>query len=268
MNADLAEFRARRAQRDTMVGNVRWTYVSAGSGPTVLLLHGMAGSADIWFQQIEALSTSRQVVAVTYPEVTSLAELRAGIIGVLTTEDVDRYAVVGSSLGGYLAQYLVATEGDRVTAAVFANTFPPNPVIAKRSKNLAALARVLPASVVGAFLRRNLSRQQVPAGDDSALLRQLLGEQYERPDFKRLFLSRYQCVIDPFELPRPEIPVLLVSSDNDPLVGADLRDTLWAAYPGADVHEFQGGGHFPYVNRAAEYTAVLDEFLPRTPPRR
>ncbi len=262
MNAGLAEFRARHAQRETMVGNLRWTYLSAGSGPTVLLLHGMAGSADIWFQQIVALSTSRRVIAVTYPEVTSLAELRAGIDGVITTEDVDRYAVVGSSLGGYLAQYLVATEGDRVTAAVFANTFPPNPMIAKRSKNLAALARMLPASLVGGFLRRNLDRQQVPAGDDSALLRQLLAEQYERPDFKRLFLSRYQCVIDPFEPPRPEIPVLLISTDNDPLVGAELRDALWSAYPRAEVHEFEGGGHFPYVNRAAEYTAVLNTFLP------
>lgn len=264
MSITLDDFRSRYPTREISVDGTPWSYRTAGTGSTVLLLHGMAGSADIWFQQIETLSSTHRVIAVTYPSVTSLAILRSGIEGVLTAEDIERYSVVGSSLGGYLAQYLVASSSDRITAAVFANTFPPNPVIAARSKNLATLARILPSSFVKAFLRRNVERTLVPAGDDSPLLARLLTEQYDQPDFKGQFLARYQCVVDPFEPVHPDIPVLLISADNDPLVPRELGEALRAEYPDASTYEFHGGGHFPYVNRPDEYTDVIDNFLPRT----
>ncbi len=261
MSIALDDFRSRYGTSETTIDGSRWQYRIAGQGHTILLLHGMAGSADIWFQQIDALSSTRRVVAVTYPLVSTLAGLRTGIDGVLAAEGVNEYTVIGSSLGGYLAQYLTATEGDRITAAVFANTFPPNPLIAKRSKNLASLAGVLPESLVKAFLRRNAERSLVPAGDGSLLLQRLLMEPYGEPGFKELFLDRYQCVIDLFEPAQPTMPVLLISSDNDPLVQQELSEDLWAAYPDATTYEFDGGGHFPYVNRPDEYTSILEGFL-------
>ncbi|MCL1597943.1 MAG: alpha/beta hydrolase, partial [Actinomycetia bacterium] len=161
-----------------------------------------------------------------------------------------------------LAQYLVAAGGDLITAAVFANTFPPNSVIAKRSKNLVSLAKMLPPSFIKAFLARNVERALVPAGDGSALLGRLLMEQYDQARFKELFLDRFQCAIEPFDTVPPAMPVLLISADNDPLVPQELAEDLWATYPDASTYEFDGGGHFPYVNRPSEYTAILDRFLP------
>lgn len=261
MSITLDDFRSRCETSEVTIDGSRWQYRIAGEGSTLLLLHGMAGSSDIWFQQIDALSRTRRVIAVTYPQVSTLASMRTGINGVLAAEDVEEYAVIGSSLGGYLAQYLVAIDGDRITAAVFANTFPPNPLIAKRSKNLATLARALPEALIKVFLRRNAEHMLVPAGDDSELLRRLLMEPHGEPDFKALFLDRYRCVVEPFEPVRPTMPVLLISSDNDPLVPQELSEDLWSKYPDASTYEFDGGGHFPYVNRPDEYTSVLERFL-------
>ncbi|VAV89956.1 hypothetical protein MNBD_ACTINO01-50 [hydrothermal vent metagenome] len=261
MTITLEEFRSRYDIKETTIGGTLWRYRVTGDGAAILLLHGMAGNADIWFQQIDALSATRKVVAVTYPRVNTLAALAAGIDGVLTAEGVETYTVVGSSLGGYLAQYLVATESHRVTAAVFANTFPPNPVIAKRSKNLVTLAGVLPPSFVRAFLARNVERMLVPAGDGSPLLHRLLMEQFDEPGFKEAFLDRYRCVIYPFEPTQPSIPVSLISANNDPLVPQELSKVLCETYPDATTYEFDGGGHFPYVNRPDEYTSILERFL-------
>jgi len=36
---------------------------------------------------------------------------------------------------------------------------------------------------------------------------------------------------------------------------------LKAVYPSAEVHAFSGAGHFPYLNRADEYTRVIDEYF-------
>lgn len=264
MTITLEEFRSRYDIKEATIDDTPWRYRVAGDGAAILLLHGIAGNADIWFQQIDALSATRKVVAVTYPRVDTLAALRTGIDGVLAAEGVGTYTVVGSSLGGYLAQYLVATESHRITAAVFANTFPPNPVIAKRSKNLATLAGVLPPSFVRAFLARNVERMLVPAGDGSPLLHRLLMEQFDEPGFKEVFLDRYRCVIYPFEPTQPSMPVSLISANNDPLVPQELSEALWATYPDATTYEFDGGGHFPYVNRPDEYLSILDEFISKT----
>ncbi len=260
-NEALTEFRRRHPPRTVQVGPVTWRYKAAGTGPGLLLLHGMAGSADIWFQQFDALSHGHRIVAVTYPIVGSLAELRAGIDAVMDTEGVERFSVLGTSLGGYLAQYLVGREPDRIERAIFANTFPPNDIIVRSSNALARAVGFLPNRLVGAFLRRNATRNLVPAADGSPLLDHMLQEQFSGPDVKRSFLARYRCVVEPFDAPSPAMPVTIFESDNDPLVAEPLRRLLRTTYPDAPVRTFTGAGHFPYVNRPDEYAAAIQAAL-------
>jgi hypothetical protein len=55
--------------------------------------------------------------------------------------------------------------------------------------------------------------------------------------------------------------MLIVEADNDPLVEKTLRDMLKTTYPSARIITLQGAGHFPYLNRTAEYTKMLGEFF-------
>ncbi len=91
----------------------------------------MAGGYDTWFQQLLALSAHRRVLAVTYPSIDSLEELTRQLMGLLDSREVGSMSLVGSSLGGYIAQYLVANHPDRLERSVFANTFPPSDQIAR-----------------------------------------------------------------------------------------------------------------------------------------
>lgn len=256
----LAEFRTEHRLRGLRVGEV-WPYLSFGTGErAVVFLHGMAGAYDIWWQQLEALSDVFRVVSFTYPAVPDLAGLRRGIMAILDAENIDRFTVVGSSLGGYLAQYLVATDGGRIDRAVFGNTFPPNELLRAENGRRAALGRLLPEAVVMAAFRRNVAREIVPAAGGSPLVRAYLFEQ-SREMSKAQFLARYRCVIDPFEPVEPAIPHLIIESDNDPLISRELRERLRRAYPRAAVHTFHNTGHFTYLNEPDAYTGVLAEFL-------
>jgi pimeloyl-ACP methyl ester carboxylesterase len=78
------------------------------------------------------------------------------------------------------------------------------------------------------------------------------------------FVARYSCVIDHFAPPDPQvlgIPIMILESDNDPLIAKVLRERLKITYPTAIVHTFRAVGHFPYLNQAQAYTEQIDRFL-------
>jgi maspardin len=258
----LRRFRRAHPLYTVSVSGYRWKYLVAGSGEkTVLLLHGMTGAPDIWWQQIEALEREYRFIAVTYPPVDTLEAMDEGIQAILKREGVREYAVVGSSLGGYFAQYLVQRHPDQVRCAVFANTFPPNDEIARENRMLAALLPLLPEWLVMAFVRKNVAQVVVPASGNDALTRAFLTEMTCGRMSKAQFLARYRCIIQKFPLEAVHCPVLIVESENDPLVKKPLRERLKSFYPDARVHTFPDAGHFPYLNRPDAFTQLLRDFL-------
>ena len=251
----------RRVHIDTDAG-AAWEYVDLGDGPATLFLHGMAGSYDIWFQQLLALGTHRRVLAVTYPPIPSLEPLTRQLMGLLDSVEVERVSVVGSSLGGYIAQYLVANHPDRIERAVFANTFPPNDQIALEHSGSFEAARAMSAGDLMSRLREDAAKRIVPAAGGSPLVRAYLLDQSNGRMSKDQFIARYACVLDSFDAPDPTSkPLMLIEAKNDPLVSAGLKKLLTETYPGAEMVSLDDVGHFPYLNEAEKYNTLLEGFL-------
>ncbi|MBO0937673.1 alpha/beta hydrolase [Fibrella sp. HMF5335] len=242
-----------------------WPYLVLGSGPkTILFLHGMTGSYDFWWQQMMAFGGEYRVVSVTYPAVDNLSDLGKGIVAILDKEQISKTTVVGSSLGGYLTQYMVATYPQRIEKAVLGNTFPQNDVYEEQNQGRVTLATWLPEWTVMGALRQNLEQKVLPASENNPLAAaQLLENGYGRMS-KAQFLARYYCVIDkfkPIDNQQLSVPLLILESDNDPLILPELRTKLKAQYPMARVYTFHQKGHFPYLNDPVAYNTVLREFL-------
>ncbi len=180
------------------------------------------------------------------------------------TLGVDQFSVVGSSLGGYFAQHLVANYPERVQKAVFANTFPPNDLIAEQNKVVGFLLPYLPEWLIMKVFSGSIRESVYPASEYSDLVLAFGLEQTSGRMQKRQIIGRFYSVIDPFSVPDPDalgIPVMIIESDNDPLVAPVLRSELKATYPSAIVYTFKSAGHFPYLNRTEEYTRVIAEFF-------
>lgn len=258
----LREFRRRRRPRLLEQGGRVWRYYALGEGPrTLLFLHGMAGSGDIWFQQLEAYARRWRVVAPSYPATGSLGALADGVWAVLDALGATRAVVVGSSLGGLLAQYLVAVRPERVERAVFANTFPPGHPEILKGRRLAALARWLPERLVLGMMLRNTRRKLVPAAGGDALLAYYLEEQYTRRMRKADVLARSRAVFEVFAPPEPRMPHAVFEAANDPLIPPRARADLKARYPRAFVRDLGAVGHFPYLSHPERFNAALDAFL-------
>lgn len=262
----LQSFRKASPPQSLQVDGADWEYVAVGKGPeTILFLHGMTGAYDIWWQQIDALQGQYRIISVTYPPVQSLEELETGVLAILEKEGVEDFNVVGTSLGGYFAQYLMARHPERIRRAVLSNTFPPNDLIAEKNRTLGTILPYLPEWLVLSVFRRNFQQTIYPTSGNDELTLAFLNEiSYGRMS-KAQLVGRYYCVIEKFTAPMPTIPVMIIESDNDPLVEWTLREQLKATYPTAMVHTFSAAGHFPYLNRAQEYTQLLMNFLGKQP---
>ena len=62
-------------------------------------------------------------------------------------------------------------------------------------------------------------------------------------------------------LPRLKAPTLLVWGAADPIMDEELRATLRAALPQAQVKVLPGLGHNPFWEQPAQCAAVINEFL-------
>lgn len=260
----LQSFRQSHPTQQLEIDGQTWEYVHFGQGEqAILFLHGMTGSYDIWWQVMEEVADDYQVISVTYPPVDSLDGMAQGILAILLEEEVKLVHLVGSSLGGYFAQYLVAEYPEMVETAVFANTFPPNDIIVEENKTLGGLLPVIPEWAIMNVLKSNTENDLYPAAGNSELVRAFVLEQAYGRMSKAQFMARYHAVIDPFAAPDPAadgIPVMIIEADNDPLVAQPLREMLKATYPEAAVHTLHAAGHFPYLNEPEMYTQLLVDF--------
>jgi maspardin len=261
----LLSFRETYPTKAVYVDGIEWDYVTVGSGPeTILFLHGMTGSYDIWWQQIEALKKDYRILSVTYPAVNSLEKMAKGISTIIDREKVEKVNLVGTSLGGYFAQYLVAQKPEYILRAVFANTFPPNKIIAEKNKTIGKLLPYLPEWLVMNVFRGSFKNNIYPASGNDEFTLAFLNEISDGRMSKAQVVGRYRCVVQPFVPPHvqvPGIPVMIVESDNDPLVEPALREALKTTYSSAKGYTFHNAGHFPYLNHAAEFTDLLKKFF-------
>lgn len=264
----LVAFRNTYPTKAVQVDGIRWDYVILGHGQnTILFLHGMTGSYDIWWRQIEALRKDYRIISVTYPALNSLEKMGQGILTILDQEKIGQVDLVGTSLGGYFTQYLLTRHPNRIRQAVFANTFPPNKIIAEKNKTIGRLLPYLPEWLVIKVFRKSFKNSIYPASGNHELNLAFLNEIGSGRMTRAQVVGRYRCVVETFAAPgvrEQGIPIMIIESDNDPLVEPALREALKTTYSGASVFTFHNAGHFPYLNHAAAYTDLLKKFF-KTP---
>ncbi|MBT3187694.1 MAG: alpha/beta hydrolase [Anaerolineae bacterium] len=265
--ASLQNFRIAHPVQKLDVNGVTWDYIAMGEGEeTILFLHGMTGAYDIWWNQLNALEADYRLISVTYPAVNTLAEIDAGLLAILDEESVDKFNLIGSSLGGYFAQYLLTRHPERIQHAVFANTFPPNDIIAEKNKSIGAALPYLPKWLIMDVLKGSIVENVYPASGNSEIVLAYMMEQLGGRMTKAQEVGRFRCVVEPFDIADTDalgVPVLIIEADNDPLVELALREQLKDAYLSAPVETLHNVGHFSYMHEE-EYTEILKSFFSST----
>jgi len=237
-----------------LVWEVVDTGAAAGSTETLVLLPGAQGTAALFYRQVALLRDSARVLAVSYPAAPDAEVLADGLAGVLDAVGVAQASVLGSSYGAYLAQLFAERHPSRVRLLFVTNGFVS--VASHQSGGTAQLEAVPAVALKGGALQRIMALP--PSELRSALIAEL-GEQSAEAFKAHLLGVARSHPIGPLAI--PDDRVVVIDCADDPVVGAETRAGVVSHYPGAARHTLEHGGHYPYIQAADAFAAIVRGYL-------
>jgi pimeloyl-ACP methyl ester carboxylesterase len=260
----------------------RAVYRIAGSGPPVVLIHGMVNSSRHWESVALELAQDYTVVA---PDLIghgdsatprgdySLGAHAASIRDLLTAIGIDRATIVGHSLGGGVAMQFFYQFPQRTERLVLVSSGglggQVSPLL--RSAALPGAAGLLWVAshprVVGALSR---------AGGQAELVARAL-RPLSRPGARTAFLQTLRSVID-FRGQRVSardrlylltaMPTLIVWGERDHTIPLRHGLETHRAVPHSRFETLPRAAHFPHLEDPHGLAAVLRDFIATTEPAR
>lgn len=265
----------------------RMRYLRAGSGPVLILLHGLLGYSFSWRYAMPAVAPYRTVYA---PDALGAGfsdrpnidhSMRATALRVLKFAEnlgISSFDLLGTSRGGAVAMSAAAEclERNKLQVRSLVLVAPVNPY-SSQGRWLAAFAGTrFGSGLVRAVLERLPSlypfwharmfgdRHNVPAGSL---------EGYKAPlakpglfDHALSIVSTWGADLKELEALMPKlgtIPTSLMWGSKDPAVYFSSMEPLARFFPNAEKVVFPKIGHLPYEECPAEFNEALVRFLTR-----
>lgn len=265
----------------------------AGEGkPTLLLIHGMAGSSTTWREMIPRLEPHFHILAPDLPghgessldfDDYSLGAMASTLRDLLVVKGITRCTIVGQSLGGGVALQFVYQYPEFCERIALIGSGGLGREVNWILRLLAVPgAELLLTGVAAPFL--------VSAGDkvrgffsDKGVRAASLEETwaaYEslgRRGHRRTFFKTLRAVVDGkgqsvsannrLHL-AGQLPFQLIWGDRDPIIPVAHGRATHESIPGSRLAVVEGAGHYPHVEDPAAVERVLTEFMTVTEPGR
>ena len=228
---------------------------------SLVLLPGLLCDAALWAPQVGDLSELDSTWIADLTRHDSIAEMAAAV---LREAPVQRFALAGLSMGGYVAQEIMRQAPGRVERLALLDTRarPDEPEDTQRRRDLMDLAQrdggfapvtnrmlpllVHPARAKDEPLVRTI-REMAERVGLAAYLRQQTAI-IARPDFRPL-------------LPSIRCPTLVLCGRQDALTPVVFHQEIAAAIPGVKLEVIEACGHLSTLERPAEVNAALRSWL-------
>ncbi len=256
-----------------------WT--ERGTGDTlVLLLHGVGGGRKVWPWQLEALAAAGyRAAAWDMPgygdsalidpyDMAGIAQACSRLVRHL---GASRTVLVGHSMGGMVAQQLMASEPDQVQGLVLYGTSPAFGRPEGDWQQSFLRARLAPLDAGGTMPELAASLVQVMLGENCdpagvAVAIESMGSL--RPEVYRASLNALVGFDQRAALDRIAVPTLALVGERDGNAPPAVMSKMAAKIRGAEYVCMPGAGHLASMEQPAAFNAILLAFLERHFPTR
>ncbi len=246
-------------------------YERAGSGPAVVLIHGLGGNHAVWYRQVPRLSAHRTVVTVSQRGFApstgervdiDVNELVGDLVAVLDALEIERAAIIGQSMGGWTALQFALSHPQRTSALILADTFAG--IFDDRSRShydaVAERARSLAAEPPPLGFHPALDSEFSLANPEDGYLYQLLSTfGSPRPADVVAALGRQDASTT--ALSRNQVPTLFIVGERDAIFPPSLVEHVSTLLAASRVRVIPGAGHSPYYETPDAWADVVESFL-------
>lgn len=249
--------------------SVRIAWEAVGSGPPVVLLHGLGYGRWGWGPVVAPLAERFRVVLLDNrgigesdvpPGPYTARELADDVVVVLDEAGIERAHVVGTSLGGMVAQELALGRPERVEKLVLACTTPGGPKaypLPARTLALMVQAPLLPPDVA---LRRFVENALAGPEHVEEITRLRLANPPDLAGWAAQAAAGTS--FDAFDrLGEIAAPTLVLHGTSDAVVDPRNAALLAERIPGARVELFPDCGHLFFWERPGRFVELVQDFL-------
>jgi 3-oxoadipate enol-lactonase len=249
------------------------TFSTLGSGPTVLMLHGIGGGHLAFAPQVETFASSGyRSVAWDMPgyghsapiEPYTFKGLAESCITLIESLRCEHVVLVGHSMGGMVAQEVIARRPGLVSRLVLCGTSPAfgKPDGDWQREFIAERTAPLDAGLTMAQLAEQLVPQMVGPGSlpEGVRLAQHCMSQVNPSTYRRA-LEALVSFDRRANLANIHVPTLLIAGEHDRNAPPAVMKKMAKAITGSTYFEMRGIGHLQNLEAPDEFDALLLNFL-------
>ncbi|HEX8368899.1 MAG TPA: alpha/beta hydrolase [Pyrinomonadaceae bacterium] len=253
-------------------------YESHGAGEPLVLIPGFAAGAWTWFEQIEDLSKTFQVIAFdprgvsrspvngNSTETVSLQTIAADIAGLLDFLQIEKAHVLGVSFGGFVAQEFALAFPERLKKLILACT-------SFGGKNhVAPDLEVLAAFVAADDLnkRERVRRFMIPAftpefvAARADVIEKVCRLRVENVVPEKVYSQQMTSAVTfdaECRIAQIQAETLVLTGDRDIVVPPPNSENLAKAIPNSTLKIIESGSHMFFIENSKEFNRIITDFL-------
>ena len=256
------------------IGDVELHYEVTGSGPTIALTHGIGGTGDDFAPIVPGLARRFRVLTWDVrghgaserpPDGYSVTQFARDLAGLLDHVGADKAVIMGTSMGGTIAQRFILDYPERTLAAVIMST---SSQVNERAKEMwQRQADFIERHGMAAWVRQSRAPHVT---EDYLREHPEVREAEERrirnnPD-GRVYARIARAVADynyTEELKNVRVPALVLVGSEDTQTPPGGSVIISRAIPGAELHILQGLGHRLFAEAPEQVVEIVTAFLDR-----
>lgn len=247
-------------------------YQVDGQGEAIILIHGLFGSADNLGLLARSLKDKYKVISIDlrnhgrspHSDTFTYREMADDILKVIDHCDVERFSLIGHSMGGKVAMAMTELAASRFNHLIVLDMAPVHYHV-HRHQNVFAGLREVARHTVGkrSEAETHLAKHVLEPG-----VRQFLLKSFAKTDsgYRWRFnveglIANYDTIMGWQEVPEFRGKTLFVKGQDSEYILPEHRESIARQFPSAKAHMVANTGHWLHAEKPETVNRIILNFL-------